>query len=212
MEDYVFQIESASRSRTEDSRDQLVQWIDEAAARAKGIVDIAQTQHHDVGRAREAFDDLANQARLHQERLAQIQQAARQVNTVLQSIRDIAEKTNLLALNAAIEAARAGSAGVGFAVVADEVRRLARSAAQTVQSAAPIMDGIQASVAGAAHAYDQFSGMVDQRVVQMGGILDGLSSIQERVDANRELFSKIDAGVRALADSEAHPPSHRETP
>ena len=184
----------------ESPRDRLAQWIDEAAARAKGIVDVAQAQHHEVEHARGAFDELASQARVHQERLAQIQEAARQVNTVLLDIRAIAEKTNLLALNAAIEAARAGVAGAGFAVVADEVRRLAGSAARTVQSAAPIMDGIQDSVAQAAQAYDHFAGLVGQRVEQMGGILDGLSSIQERVDANRELFGRIAMGVRDLAD------------
>src|SRR5207237_3650451 len=70
----------------------------------QGIREIADSTSQAAGRVRE-LDTLGQQ-----------------IGTVVKTIDDIADRTNLLALNAAIEAARAGEHGKGFAGVAGDVR------------------------------------------------------------------------------------------
>jgi len=55
----------------------------------------------------------------------EVMSSTKNINKVMDLIKNISEQTNLLALNASIEAGRAGEHGRGFAVVADEVRKLA---------------------------------------------------------------------------------------
>ena len=80
--------------------------------------------------------------------ISELEQRAKDIGEVTQSVSRISDQTNLLALNAAIEAARAGDHGRGFAVVADEVRALAETSDRNAQSVKGLANDIQNDVRG----------------------------------------------------------------
>jgi methyl-accepting chemotaxis protein len=94
--------------------DQLVKKSGETIKR---LTEVCLAADSEVGESTKEVDDLAGYSK--------------HINSIVSSIGDIAEKTNVLSINAAIEAARSGASGKGFAVVASEIRALATRSSES---------------------------------------------------------------------------------
>lgn len=98
--------------------------------------DTASELHESSGAAVSRLTRIAETLKIGAAEVANLREAANEVEGFSETIANIANQTNLLALNATIEAARAGAHGRGFAVVADEVRLLAEESAKAARNIA----------------------------------------------------------------------------
>ena len=142
-------------------------------------------------RAREAMESLSGAVDSATTITNKLASDAREIGSVVDVIKGIAEQTNLLALNAAIEAARAGEQGRGFAVVADEVRALASRTAESTEQIHNLIANLQQAAQSTVESMRSGNEQAERGVQQVSEADDALEGIRQAIERINEMASQI---------------------
>ncbi|MCS0826845.1 methyl-accepting chemotaxis protein [Cytobacillus firmus] len=146
-----------------------------------------------VSKSEQLIKQLGEQLEVNSQKMEALSKRSKEIEMIVQVIKDIAEQTNLLALNASIEAARAGEQGKGFAVVADEVRKLAESTATSTANISSLTKNIQ----------DDIEATLNSTVASTELIKDGMSlsgQTTSKIDSITSLIHTVETEVSEVIE------------
>ena len=196
--DNLSQISEIVENISEDIREkeENIGIINNSFGETKNLVlrglDAVENQNRKTHENFEAFNKV-NQV------IGDLANRAKEVQLILDTIKNISSQTNMLALNAAIEAARAGEYGRGFSVVADEVKKLAEETDESASNISLILNRISSDTELALKEI-KAAGIIaqDQKVaVEMTG--KTFSEIAGEVERMAENVDKITISLKEIS-------------
>ena len=141
----------------------------------------------------EQIKNIADQSHSSAQVVDNLGKRSKEIETIVDTISDIAAQTNLLALNAAIEAARAGEHGRGFAVVSDEVRKLAEQSATAAQNISELIQKILDDTNSAIESMKLGTASVEEGSASVAATGEAFAAIETQVETlNRNIQKSID--------------------
>ncbi|MFY2508481.1 methyl-accepting chemotaxis protein [Vibrio pectenicida] len=146
-----------------------------------------------------SIQNLAQEVEVATEVIQELEVHGNSISTILSTIQNIAEQTNLLALNAAIEAARAGEQGRGFAVVADEVRVLSQRTHASTKEIQQMIETLQSTTGKAVSIMGDSRQLADTSVNDADSAAISLNQIQTAVEQISDMATQIASAAEEQA-------------
>jgi len=190
---------AASMAATVEEMAVSIDQVKENAAEARGI-------SQEAGAISQEGASIIHGAATEMRRISEAVQASsvivedlgvqsKQITSIVNTIKEIADQTNLLALNAAIEAARAGEQGRGFAVVADEVRKLAERTSLSTTEIADMVSKIQGGTRSAVSSMQAGVEQVSNGVELANQAGDSINRIRDGAQRVTEVVNGISGAI-----------------
>jgi DNA-binding LacI/PurR family transcriptional regulator len=169
---------------------QTAEYSQAVAESAHRSVDVSQMGQAAVARTIAGMQAIQQQVADIAGSMAELAQQTRKIGEIIDSVKEIADQSQLLALNARIEAARAGAEGRGFSVVANEMRQLAEQSRQSTLRVRDILN----EIARASQAAQQMTEAGSQSVLQ------GMELASQAGSAIHDLADTIQQAAQAASE------------
>lgn len=131
----------------------------------------------------------------------ELERESKAINSIIITINEIAEETNLLSLNASIEAARAGEAGRGFAVVSDEIRKLAEQSSVAGTQIGTIIARIQERMGKTIETAEKADDIVRFQAEALGTTVNVFEDIKGHVNTLANDLDTISANIQGIENA-----------
>jgi methyl-accepting chemotaxis protein len=157
-EEAQLQAESAARQaanlqQTQVTAEEIRQLCGRTDARASQVLEstakasrLGEDGRQALGRGQTELSAIGQQVRQMRDQVASLPPQMRHIESVLDTVKGLADQSNMLALNASIEAVRSGEHGKGFGLVAREIRKLADASIHSTERIRETLDALRLAV------------------------------------------------------------------
>ncbi|MEK8126768.1 methyl-accepting chemotaxis protein [Paenibacillus filicis] len=154
---------------------------------SKSMDELRQAAQHSEGVLQQVFEAMST-----------LNHSSSQIGSIVASISEISNQTNVLALNAAIEAARAGVHGKGFSVIAEEVRQLSSQTRDSSKQIILIVGSLQKQIKGLEHNLTEAKESLDLQNGKMNENQAAYSEIRHSMDELSDQISLIHESMASM--------------
>ncbi|WP_375754639.1 methyl-accepting chemotaxis protein [Corallococcus exercitus] len=161
-------------------------------ARAREAGGAGQTA---LGASLDGFEELRDHGARLAEGISSLHERTHQIGGITQTVKDLADQSNMLALNAAIEAVRSGEHGKGFGVVAREIRSLADQSIQATGRVREILDAIRGGIRDTVALSEEGQRRSEAGLAQVRESGQSLRALTDIIQDNASAAQQIAAAV-----------------
>jgi methyl-accepting chemotaxis protein len=173
-----------------------------ASQKAEDVLSVAE-RADTLARAGEAaieqtmagLNDIRSQVGEMAVKIMELGERTAQIGGITQTVKDLADQSNMLALNAAIEAVRSGEHGKGFGVVAREIRALADQSIQATTRVRELLDDIANSISATVRITEKGAERMESGMEQVRTSGKNLRELSGIVQDNAAAVRQIAAAV-----------------